>query len=69
LQELRRLYDRRDINESRHDLRQWLVRWQAKYAKLCLWVESAIEETFVFYRMPREHHKHLKSTNLLERLN
>jgi putative transposase len=69
LQELRWLYDRRDVNEARHDLSQWLVRWQAKYAKLCLWVESAIEETFVFYRMPREHHKHLKSTNLLERLN
>ena len=69
LQELRWLYDRRDVNEARHDLTQWLLRWQAKYAKLCLWVESAIEETFVFYRMPREHHKHLKSTNLLERLN
>jgi putative transposase len=69
LQELRWLYDRRDVNEARHDLSQWLLRWQGKYAKLCLWVESAIEETFVFYRMPREHHKHLKSTNLLERLN
>jgi transposase-like protein len=32
-------------------------------------VESNIEETFTFYRLPREHHKHLKSTNLLERLN
>ncbi len=33
------LYDRRDINEARHDLSQWLVRWQAKYARLCLWAE------------------------------
>lgn len=24
---------------------------------------------FTFYRLPREHHKHLKSTKLLERLN
>jgi len=69
LQELRWLYDRRDVNEARHDLGQWLVRWQGKYPKLCLWAESAIEETFAFYRLPREHHKHLKSTNLLERLN
>ena len=30
---------------------------------------GAHRATFVFYRMPREHHKHLKSTNLLERLN
>jgi putative transposase len=27
------------------------------------------EETFTFYRLPKEHHKHLKSTNVLERLN
>jgi transposase-like protein len=46
-----------------------VLRWQAKHARLCLWVESAIEETFVFQRRPREHHKHLKSTSLLERLN
>jgi putative transposase len=32
-------------------------------------VEENIEETFTFYRLPREHHKHLKSTNMLERLN
>jgi putative transposase len=43
LQELRWLYDRRDVNEARHDLSQWLVRWQVKYPKLCLWEESAIE--------------------------
>jgi len=32
-------------------------------------VEGNIEETFTFYRLPKEHHKHLKSTNVLERLN
>ena len=39
------------------------------YCKLCGWVEEHIEETPTFYRLPRQHHKHLKSTNLLERLN
>jgi len=28
-----------------------------------------IDETLTFYRLPRQHHKHLKSTNMLERLN
>jgi hypothetical protein len=32
-------------------------------------VEENIEKTLTFYRLPREHHKHLKSTNTLERLN
>lgn len=69
LTELRWLYDRRDAAEARLHLRAWLERWSAKYHKLCAWVEEAIEETWTFYRSPREHHKHLKSTNLLERLN
>jgi putative transposase len=45
------------------------VRWQAKYPKLTSWVEENIEETLSFYRLPLAHHKHLKSTNMLERLN
>ncbi|GAB4108268.1 MAG: hypothetical protein Kow001_04590 [Acidobacteriota bacterium] len=32
-------------------------------------MEQAIEEALTFYRLPVAHHKHLKSTNLLERLN
>jgi putative transposase len=69
LRELRWLYDRRDLAEARRDLAAWLAKWQATYPKLCSWVEEHIEETLTFYRLPRQHHKHLKSTNLLERLN
>jgi putative transposase len=69
LTELKWLYDRRDLQEAHSDLRSWLGRWGQKYGKLCQWVEENIEETFTFYRLPREHHKHLKSTNMLERLN
>lgn len=67
--ELRWIYDRRDLAEARADLAAWLSKWQSKYPKLCDWVEENIEETFAFYRLPRAHHKHLKSTNMLERLN
>lgn len=69
LKELRWLYDRRDLEEARRDLAVWLAKWQGKYAKLCNWVEENIEETLSFYRLPLAHHKHLKSTNMLERLN
>jgi len=31
-------------------------------------VEDNIEETLTFYRLPVQHHKNLKSTNMLERL-
>jgi putative transposase len=68
LQELRWIYDRRDAQEARQDLSAWLLKWGKRYAKLCSWVEENIEETLSFYRLPRQHHKNLKSTNMLERL-
>ena len=69
LQELRWIYDRRELVEVRRDIASWLAKWQAKHSKLCDWVEENISETLSFYRLPREHHKHLKSTNMLERFN
>jgi putative transposase len=30
---------------------------------------QSIEETFTFYKFPRAHHKHIRSTNMLERIN
>ena len=69
LQELRRIYDRRDLQEANRDLAAWITKWQGKYPKLVDWAESNIGETLSFYRLPRAHHKHLKSTNMLERLN
>ena len=68
-QELRWLYDRRDLKEAQQDLQAWLLRWAQRYPRLTDWVEAHIGETLNFYRLPRQHHKHLKSTNLLERLN
>ena len=69
LQELRWLFGRRDSKEALSDLAAWLSKWQSRYAKLCNWVEENIEETFTFYRLPAAHHKHMKSTNMIERIN
>jgi len=69
LKELRWLYDRRNLAEAQRDLSSWLERWRDKYSKLCVWVEENIGETLSFYTLPNQHHKHLKSTNMLERLN
>ena len=69
LTELRWIYERRNVEEARRDLAAWLTKWEARYPKLCDWAEENIEETLTFYRLPQEHHKHLKSTNMLERIN
>ena len=69
MQELRWIYDRRDLQEANRDLATWIAKWAGKYPKLVDWVETNIGETLSFYRLPRAHHKHMKSTNMLERLN
>ena len=69
LMELRWFYDRRDLAEVRRDLAAWLAKWQTKYSRLTSWVEENVEETLTYYRLPLPHHKHMKSTNMLERLN
>jgi transposase-like protein len=69
LQELRWIYDRRQLSEAKSDLAAWLKKWSPRYPKLTSWAEETIEETFTFYRLPRQHHKHMKSTNMLERFN
>jgi putative transposase len=69
LMELRWFYDRRDLAEVRRDPATWLAKWQGKYPKLTSWVEDNLEETLTYYRLPLPHHKHMKSTNMLERLN
>jgi len=69
LMELRWFYDRRELAEVRRDIAQWVTKWQGKYAKLVAWVEENVEETLTYYRLPLAHHKHMKSTNMLERLN
>jgi transposase-like protein len=69
LTELRWIYERRNVEEARRDLAAWLSKWDSRYAQLCNWAEANIEETLTFYRLPQQHHKHLKSTNMLERIN
>ena len=69
MMELRWIYDRRTIDEAMSDLQAWLSKWSEKYPSLCEWVEENIHETLSFYKLPHLHHKHLKSTNMLERMN
>jgi putative transposase len=61
--------DRRDLAELRRHIARWLATWQAKHPRLCPWVEDTIEEMATYYRLPLPHRKHMKSTNMLERLN
>jgi putative transposase len=64
LQELRWIYDRRDLVEAKADVAAWLAKWSVRYPRLTGWVEESNEQTLTFFTLPRRHHKHLKSTNM-----
>lgn len=49
LQELRWLYDRRDLDEAKADLAAWLGKWSVRYPRLTSWVEETIEQTLTFF--------------------
>jgi putative transposase len=53
----------------RRNIAAWLAKWQAKHPKLCNWAEDNIEETLTYYQLPLAYRKHMKSTNMRERLN
>jgi len=44
-QELRWLYDRRDLDEAKADLAACLGKWSVRYPRLTSWVEETIEQT------------------------
>ena len=69
LKELREPYDRHTLPEAQEGLSRWIDRWQDSYPRFVEWVDETIGETFTFLKLPRAHHRSLKSTNVLERLN
>lgn len=47
----------------------WIKKWATRDPKPVGWVKSNIEDTFTYYMLTAAHHKHMNSTNMLERLN
>jgi len=69
LRQLRAIYDYGTVEGARLALAAWLQKWEAEEPRLCGWAEENIEQTLTFLSLPPAHHKHLKSTNMLERVN
>ena len=69
IQGLRRIFDRPSLHEARDDFAEWLGKWQSSQPRLCEWVEENIDETLTFLQLPRQHHRRMRSTSLMVRLN
>lgn len=69
LGELKFIYEQRSIDDAHRELKAWVNKWADIHSKLVSWVEENIFETLTFYRFPSQHRIHLRSSNVLERLN
>ena len=69
LMELRWFYDRRELAEVRRDLAAWLAKWQGKYPEAVQLGGRQHRGDPDLLPVATAHHKHMKSTNMLERLN
>lgn len=69
-QGLRKLWDEsRDYAEARQALRALAEEVEARDPALAEWLEVEGEETLSCFHFPREHHKRIRTTNALERVN
>ena len=69
LSDLKFIYEQRSLEDAHKEFRAWVDKWADKYPKLISWAEENIFETLTFYRFPPQHRIHLRSSNVLERLN
>ena len=67
--ELKAIYNAPSLTRARVMLDEWITSWHDSYSKLVSYVESSIDETFTFFAFPQQHRVHIRSTNVLERLN
>ena len=69
IEELKRIHDAPSLTAARTMLREWITAWQDRYSALVDFVESSMDETLTFFAFPPQHRRHIRSTNVLERLN
>lgn len=69
LDELKSIYNQRSIEDAHREFKAWVDKWADEHPKLVTWAEENIFETLTFYRFPPSHRVHLRSSNVLERLN
>ena len=69
IDDLKRIYDASSLSVARTMLKEWIAAWHGLYPALVTFVESSIDETLTFFAFPPQHRRHIRSTNVLERLN
>lgn len=67
--EIRQIFNSESEVQATEFLRLFVTRYEKTAPKLASWAETAIPEGFTIFRIPAEHQKKMRTSNLLERLN
>lgn len=62
----RKIYDRLGLTDAPIGLAAWLRRRKRRHPKLTDRTRENLGQTLTFCRLPRQHHRHMKGTNLLD---
>ena len=58
-----------DLNAAQHLLNRFSKTWASKEPKLVAWAEANIPEGFAAFSLKRKLRRHLRTSNLVERIN
>ncbi len=66
---IRNIFAAKDEHDAQEELQRFVKTHQDSAPKLAAWAEENIPEGFAIYRLPPEHRKRMRTTNMLERQN
>ncbi len=67
--DIRAIFNAPDQREAGHLPEKFLKRYEKTAPQLVGWAEEAVPERFTVFSLPESHHRKLRTTNLVERLN
>lgn len=65
---MKKIYNQDNRQEAVRAYRKWEERWKKEEPEAVACVAKDLEEMLTFYRMPKEHWKKVRTTNLIERI-
>ena len=67
--ELRNIFNAPDLKTAQALLRAMVDKYASQYPRLAQWLEENVPEGLTFFSFPPEHHRRIRTDNMLERVN
>lgn len=68
-QDIRDILNASSLSQAQNNLDSFIKTWQSKEPKLTSWAEENIPQGFAVFELPKKHRRHLRTSNLIERIN